>query len=125
GRLTSGAQAAASGSGCNGRSDDILAIVFSGRVSWQASRTLRVTNRAARENYRVSVESDDIGFERDRGLLRPQRLWWWAKGKAHLGGTDSHRKLPLGQRVQLPAMSVPYSSVPTPTVPAPHFRLHS
>ncbi len=33
----------------------------------------------------------------------------------HQGGTDSHRKLPLGQRVQLPAMSVP----------APHFHLRS
>lgn len=37
-----------------------------------------------------------------------------------MGGTDSHRKLPLGERVQLPAMSVPVSSVP-----APHFRLVS
>jgi ribonuclease HI len=40
--------------------------------------------------------------------------------EAYLGGTDSHRKLPLGKRVQLPAMSVPVTSVP-----APHFRLVS
>jgi len=40
--------------------------------------------------------------------------------EAHVGGTDSHRKLPLGRRVQLPAMSVSATSVP-----APHFRLLS
>gem|GEM_PF-6976979 len=44
---------------------------------------------------------------------------------AHEDGTDSRRKLPLAQRVQLQAMSVPIRSVPMSAIPAPHFRLHS